>query len=61
MDFGTILKLMILNSIFLLRNLGLSKVDSALMRKGRLIAKYEFKALEVAKAQQLSDKLGFQT
>lgn len=31
------------------------------MRKGRLIAKYEFKALEVAKAQQLSDKLGFKT
>ena len=42
-------------------NTDLSKVDSALMRKGRLIAKYEFKALEVAKAQQLSDKLGFQT
>ena len=42
-------------------NTDLSKVDSALMRKGRLIAKYEFKALEVYKAQQLSDKLGFQT
>jgi len=42
-------------------NTDLSKVDSALMRKGRLIAKYEFKALEVGKAQQLSDKLGFQT
>ena len=42
-------------------NTDLSKVDSALMRKGRLIAKYEFKALEVAKAQQLSDKLGFKT
>jgi hypothetical protein len=42
-------------------NTDLSKVDSALMRKGRLIAKYEFKALEVTKAQQLSDKLGFQT
>lgn len=42
-------------------NTDLSKVDSALMRKGRLIAKYEFKALEVGKAQQLSDKLGYQT
>ena len=42
-------------------NTDLSKVDSALMRKGRLIAKYEFKTLEVTKAQQLSDKLGFKT
>jgi len=42
-------------------NTDLSKVDKALMRKGRLIVKYEFKALEVAKGQQLSDKLGFQT
>jgi len=40
-------------------NTDISKVDSALLRKGRLIAKYEFKALEIAKAQQLSDKLGF--
>ena len=42
-------------------NTDISKIDTALMRKGRLIAKYEFKALEVKKAQQLSDKLGFQT
>lgn len=42
-------------------NTDLSKVDSALMRKGRLIAKYEFKELEVSKAQKLSDKLGFKT
>jgi hypothetical protein len=40
-------------------NTDLSKVDNALMRKGRLIAKYEFKELEVEKAQVLSDKLGF--
>lgn len=40
-------------------NTDLSKVDSALMRKGRLIAKYEFKELEVNKAQKLSDKLGY--
>jgi hypothetical protein len=40
-------------------NTDISKVDSALLRKGRLIAKYEFKELEVPKAQQLSDKLGY--
>ena len=42
-------------------NTDLSKVDSALLRKGRLIAQYEFKELKLQKAQQLSDKLGFQT
>ena len=42
-------------------NTDISKVDSALMRKGRLIAKYEFKELEVAKAQQLSNKLALRT
>ena len=42
-------------------NTDISKVDSALMRKGRLIAKYEFKELETAKAQQLSNKLNFET
>jgi len=40
-------------------NTDISKVDSALLRKGRLIAQYEFKELEVAKAQALSNKLGF--
>ncbi|MDR1983916.1 MAG: ATP-binding protein [Prevotellaceae bacterium] len=40
-------------------NTDLSKVDNALMRKGRLIAKYEFKELCAGKAQALSDKLGF--
>lgn len=40
-------------------NTHISKVDNALMRKGRLIAKYEFKELEVEKAQVLSDNLGF--
>jgi hypothetical protein len=40
-------------------NTDISKIDSALLRKGRLIAKYEFKELEVGKAQRLSDKLGF--
>lgn len=40
-------------------NSSLDMVDSALMRKGRLIAKYEFDKLAVSKAQQLSDHLGF--
>jgi len=42
-------------------NTDISKIDSALMRKGRLIAKYEFKELEVHKAQSLSQKLGFES
>ena len=42
-------------------NTDISKVDNALMRKGRLIAKYEFKELETAKAQLLSNKLNFDT
>jgi hypothetical protein len=40
-------------------NTDLSRVDSALTRKGRLIAKYEFSELSVPKAQALSVKLGF--
>ncbi len=40
-------------------NNSLTLVDSALMRKGRLIAKYEFGKLSIKKAQQLSDHLGF--
>lgn len=39
-------------------NVDISKVDSALLRKGRLIAKYEFKELEKTKANLLSQKLG---
>jgi hypothetical protein len=42
-------------------NSSLSLVDSALMRKGRLIAKYEFGKLNIAKAQRLSQHLGFDT
>lgn len=42
-------------------NTDISKVDNALLRKGRLIAQYEFKELEVNKAQVLSNKLGFTT
>jgi len=40
-------------------NSSLTLVDNALMRKGRLIAKYEFGKLSVSKAQRLSDHLGF--
>jgi hypothetical protein len=40
-------------------NTDISKVDAALLRKGRLIAKYEFKDLEVDKANALSKKIGF--
>jgi hypothetical protein len=40
-------------------NTDITKVDSALMRKGRLIAKYEFRELEPEKANSLSVKLGF--
>jgi len=42
-------------------NTNISNIDNALMRKGRLIAKYEFKELETCKAQALSNKLGFTT
>ncbi len=38
-------------------NMPISKIDSALMRKGRLIAKYNFGKLSVEKAQQLADKM----
>jgi hypothetical protein len=40
-------------------NSSLTMIDSALMRKGRLIAKYEFGKLSVRKAQRLNDRLGF--
>ncbi|RBL93792.1 AAA family ATPase [Chitinophaga flava] len=42
-------------------NSDLSSIDSALLRKGRLIAKYEFKKLPAEKAQRLSAHLGFDT
>lgn len=40
-------------------NSPLTMVDSALMRKGRLIAKYEFGALSVEKSRRLSRHFGF--
>ncbi|MCS7018090.1 MAG: AAA family ATPase [Cytophagales bacterium] len=41
-------------------NMPIQRIDDALLRKGRLIAKYEFKELTVEKAQRLSDELGYQ-
>jgi hypothetical protein len=40
-------------------NTDVSKIDKALLRKGRLIARYDFKDLELNKAQALSNELGF--
>ena len=40
-------------------NSSLTMVDNALMRKGRLIAKYEFGKLSIVKSQRLSDYFGF--
>jgi hypothetical protein len=40
-------------------NSSINLVDHALMRTGRLIAKYEFGKLDVTKAQRLSAHLGF--
>jgi tRNA uridine 5-carbamoylmethylation protein Kti12 len=42
-------------------NSPLTMIDSALLRKGRLIARYEFGKLSVEKSQRLSDHLGFKT
>ena len=40
-------------------NSPVAMVDGALLRKGRLIAQYEFGRLSVARAQRLSNHLGF--
>jgi hypothetical protein len=42
-------------------NMDIAHLDPALLRKGRLIAKYEFTDLTAEKAQALSNKLGFTT
>ncbi|TPE43615.1 AAA family ATPase [Pontibacter mangrovi] len=42
-------------------NTDISKIDSALLRKGRLIAKYEFRELATERANLLSQKLGFES
>lgn len=38
----------------------MKNIDSALLRKGRLIAKYEFKPLEKTKAEAILKELGFE-
>lgn len=40
-------------------NSALTTIDNALLRKGRLIARYEFGKLGINKAQRLSDQMGF--
>lgn len=40
-------------------NTDIRNVDSALLRPGRLLSKYEFKDLEIEKANKLSMQLGF--
>jgi len=42
-------------------NSPLTTVDNALLRKGRLIARYDFGKLNITRAQRLSDHLGFGT
>jgi ATPase family associated with various cellular activities (AAA) len=39
-------------------NSGLKKIDDAILRKGRLLARYEFKELEISKARSLAQKIG---
>ena len=41
-------------------NNSLTLIDSALLRKGRLIAKYEFGKLSIEKSRRLSEVLGYQ-
>jgi hypothetical protein len=40
-------------------NTNLKQIDKAFLRKGRLIARYEFKELEIEKAQHLINSLGY--
>lgn len=52
--FGDCLNIQILATF----NTNLSNIDEALLRKGRLIAKYEFKKLSEDRVKRLSKKLG---
>ncbi len=40
-------------------NTDLANIDQALLRKGRLIARYDFKELTVTKAKRLAEKIGY--
>lgn len=42
-------------------NCDIGDIDSALLRKGRLIAKHKFELLSIEDSQKLSDSLGFTT
>lgn len=42
-------------------NTDLGKIDKALLRKGRIITKYEFKDLDFNKANKLAEKNGFES
>lgn len=42
-------------------NTDLQKIDEALLRKGRLLAKYEFKELTTDKAKKIKEKLGVES
>lgn len=42
-------------------NCELNSIDSALLRKGRLISQYEFGKLSIENSQKLSNQLGFST
>jgi hypothetical protein len=39
-------------------NAGIKKIDDAILRKGRLLARYEFKELELRKSRALAQKIG---
>lgn len=39
-------------------NASLKKIDDAVLRKGRLLARYEFKELDTIKAQALATRIG---
>ena len=39
-------------------NASVKKIDDAILRKGRLLARYDFKELEISKAQALANELG---
>ena len=39
-------------------NTNISRIDKAFLRKGRIIAKYEFKPLQIRKAELISETIG---
>ncbi len=47
--------------VLITMNNELSTIDEALLRKGRLIARYDFKELDKHKAQKISDSLGYKS